>query len=153
MWIFPPCPKIRALIETRADTCVSIHLPTTPQSRHVGGSRIAFGNLTRTALEQLDATGFDERRRAKLEDMLVALGEDDEFWRLQANSLTVLATPDSLRTFRLATAVTETVEVSGRFHPRLRCAPWPFRSMPSCWPCRRTLLVWSRSSPICRRLQ
>ena len=93
----PTHPEIRALIETRADACVSIYLPTTPQTQHVEGSRIAFGNLTRTALEQLDAVGFDKRRRALLEDELDALREDDEFWRRQAHSLAVLATPDSLR--------------------------------------------------------
>ena len=123
----PTGPEIRALIENRADACVSIYLPTTPQTQHVGGSRIAFRNLTRTALEQLDATGFDKRRRTLLEDQLNALGEDDEFWRMQAHGLAILATPDSLRTFRLATAVTETVEVSDRFYlkPLLRSMAFP----------------------------
>lgn len=123
----PTRPEIHTLIETRADACVSIYLPTTPQTQHVDGSRIAFGNLTRTALEQLDAAGFDKRRRAALQDGLEALGEDDEFWRTQAHSLAVLVTPDSLRTFRLATEVTETVEVSDRFHlkPLLRAMAFP----------------------------
>jgi hypothetical protein len=112
----PTHPEIRALIETRADACVSIFLPTTPETQNVTLSRIAFGNLTRTALEQLDVADFDKRRRAALEEKLLALDEDDDFWRFQANSLAVLATPDSLRTVRLATEVTETVEVSDRFH-------------------------------------
>ncbi len=119
--------EIRALIETRADTCVSIYLPTTPETQDVTRSRISFGNLTRTALEQLDAADFDKRRRAALEEKLLALDEDDDFWRLQANSLVVLATPDSLRTFRLATDVTSTVEVSDRFHlkPLMRAMAFP----------------------------
>jgi hypothetical protein len=123
----PTHPEIRALIEARADACVSIYVPTTTQTQHVTGSRIAFGNLTRTALEQLDAIGFDKRRRALLEAELDALREDDGFWRLQAHSLAVLATPDSVRTFRLATAVTKTVEVSDRFHlkPLLRAVAFP----------------------------
>jgi hypothetical protein len=123
----PTLPEIRALIAARADACVSIYLPTTPQTQHVAGSRVAFGNLTRTALHQLDAAGFDKRRRALLEDELNALGEDDAFWRLQAHSLAVLATPDSVRTFRLATAVSETVQVSDRFHlkPLLRAVAFP----------------------------
>ncbi len=112
----PTNPEIRALIGTRADACVSIYLPTTPETQHVPLSRISFGNLIRTALEQLDATGFDKRRRAALEDGLGALQEDGEFWRFQAHSLAVLATPDSVLTFRLATSVTETVEVSDRFY-------------------------------------
>ena len=123
----PTLPEIRSLIGLRADGCVSIYLSTTPQTQHVTASRIAFGNLTRTALEQLDAAGFDKRRRALLEAELAALGEDDDFWRVQAHSLAVLATPDNLRTFRLATAVSETVEVSDRFHlkPLLRAVAFP----------------------------
>lgn len=123
----PTLPEIRALIQTRADACVSIYLPATPQTQHVTASRILFGNLTRTALTQLDATGFDKRRHAALEDALNTLAEDDDFWRLQAHSLAVLATPDTLRTFRMATGVTETVEVSDRFFlkPLLRAMALP----------------------------
>jgi len=123
----PTLPEVRALIAARTDACVSIYVPTTPQTQQVAGSRIALGNLTRTALQQLEAAGFDKRRRALLEAELDALREDDAFWRLQAHSLAVLATPDSVRTFRLATAVTETVEVSDRFHlkPLLRAIAFP----------------------------
>jgi hypothetical protein len=123
----PTLPEIRALIAARADACVSIYLPTTPQTQHVSGSRVAFGNLTRSALQQLDAAGFDRRRRALLEEELDALGADDAFWRFQARSLAVLATPDSVRTFRLATAVSETVQVSDRFYlkPLLRAVAFP----------------------------
>lgn len=118
----PTRPEIRALIETRADACVSIYLPTTPETQHVGASRIALGNLSRKAVAQLEAAGLDKRRRAALEAELDALRADDEFWQLQAHSLAVLATPDSLRTFRLATDVGEMAEVSDRFHlkPLLR---------------------------------
>jgi hypothetical protein len=123
----PTLPEIRALIAARADACVSIYLPTTPQTQHVTGSRIVFSNLARTALHQLEAAGLDKRRRALLEVELNALGEDDLFWRLQAHSLAVLATPDSMRTFRLATTATEIVEVSDRFHlkPLLRAIAFP----------------------------
>ncbi len=123
----PTQPEIRSLIETRANACVSIYVPTTRLTQHVAGSRIAFGNLTRTALEQLDAVGFDKRRRALLNDELDGLGDDDEFWRLQAHSLVVLATPDRLRTYRPATTATETMEVSDRLHlkPLLRAMAFP----------------------------
>ncbi len=123
----PTLPEIRALIAARADACVSIYVSTTPQTQHVKESRIAFGNLTKAALAQLDTHGFDKRRRALLEAELGALGDDDAFWRLQAHSLAVLATPDNVRTFRLATAITDTVEVSDRFHlkPLLRAIAFP----------------------------
>ena len=123
----PTLPEIQALIAARADASVSIYVSTTPHTQDVKASRIAFGNLTKEALEQLDAAGFDKRRRALLAKELADLGEDDAFWRLQAHSLAVLATPDSVRTFRLATAITDTVEVSDRFHfkPLLRAIAFP----------------------------
>ena len=123
----PTLPEIQALIAARADASVSIYVSTTPHTQDVKASRIAFGNLTKEALGQLDAAGFDKRRRALLEKELTDLGEDDAFWRLQAHSLVVLATPDSVRTFRLATAITDTVEVSDRFHfkPLLRAIAFP----------------------------
>lgn len=123
----PTLPEIRALHAARADACVSIYLATTPLTQDVKASRIAFGNHIRTALAQLEVSGLDKRRRALLEAELGALREDDAFWRLQAHSLAVLATPDSVRTFRLATAVADTVEVSDRFHlkPLLRAIAFP----------------------------
>jgi len=123
----PTLAEIRALHQARADACVSIYVSTTPQTQNVKASRIAFGNLSKAALDQLEAAAFDKRRRALLEDELAALGEDDAFWRLQAHSLAVLATPDSMRTFRLATAISDSVEVSDRFHikPLLRAIAFP----------------------------
>ncbi|MFM9849705.1 MAG: hypothetical protein ACKVP3_21415 [Hyphomicrobiaceae bacterium] len=120
-------PEIRALHRARADACVSIYVSTTPQTQNVKASRIAFGNLSKAALEQLEAAAFDKRRKALLEVELAALGEDDAFWSLQAHSLAVLATPDRVRTFRLATAITDRVEVSDRFHikPLLRAIAFP----------------------------
>jgi hypothetical protein len=123
----PTLPEIRALITERADACVSIYLATTPQTQHVGSSQIEFGNLSTEASRQLSAIGFDKRRLAMIEEELADLRGDDEFWRLQANSLAVLATADRIRTFRMATAVTSTVEVSDRFllKPLLRAIVFP----------------------------
>ena len=148
----PTLPEIRALIAARADACVSIYLPTTPHTQDVKGSRIAFGNLTRSGTAgSWTPLVFDKRRRALLEAELAALGEDDAFWRLQAHSLAVLATPDSVRTFRLATAVTETVEVSDRFHikPLLRAIAFPQTAF--VLALSRTRCASSRCSPTCRR--
>jgi hypothetical protein len=123
----PTLAEIRALHRARADACVSIYLGTTPLTQQVKASRIAFGNLRNAALEQLTGASFDKRRLALLEAELAALGEDDEFWAVQAHSLAVLATPDNMRTFRLATSVNDMVEVSDRFHlkPLLRAIAFP----------------------------
>ena len=123
----PTLAEIRALHRARADACVSIYVSTTPQTQNVKASRIAFRNLRKAALKQLEAATFDKSRHALLEGELAALGEDDAFWSLQARTLAVLATPDSVRTFRLATHITDSFEVSDKFHlkPLLRAIAFP----------------------------
>lgn len=123
----PTQSELKKLIATRADACVSIYVSTTPETQHVDVSRLALANLAKQALQQLDDAKFDKRRRALIEAELQALREDDAFWRVQANSLAVLATADDLRTFRLATSITDVVEVADRFYvkPLLRSLAFP----------------------------
>lgn len=106
----------------RAAACVSIYLETTTHTQHINAARIEFSNLTRTALQQLEAIGFDKRASAAIAEQLDDLGEDDDFWTLQAHSLAVFATPDSLRSYRVASRLASGVHVSDRFHlkPLLR---------------------------------
>jgi hypothetical protein len=123
----PTLSELRALIAARADACLSIYVSATPQTQHVGAASIAYGNLLKAALKQLEDSGLNKRRRALIEAECDALKDDDAFWAHQANSLAVLATPDSVRTFRLATAVKDSVEVSDRFQlkPLLRAVAFP----------------------------
>ncbi|HSH28075.1 MAG TPA: hypothetical protein VK972_09990, partial [Wenzhouxiangella sp.] len=118
----PDTGEIAELDRVRADACVSIYLPTTPISREIEPARIQLGNLARTAITQLEEAGLDKRRIWPLEERFEALRDDTEFWNYQARSLAILATPDSLRTYRLANRIGEIVEVSDRFHlkPLLR---------------------------------
>jgi hypothetical protein len=112
----PTRPEFLALREKRADACVSIYVETTPLSQHVDASRTQMANLFKTGREQLEAAGFDKRRMAALTELIDDLLDDDEFWRLQANSLAVFATPDTLQTFRLANRLSPMVRVSDRLH-------------------------------------
>jgi hypothetical protein len=123
----PTTEEIASLNNARADACVSIYLPTTPLTQHIGAARIEYRNLAKVAIEQLNEAVFDKRRRAQLEDGLAMLAEDDEFWRVQANSLAVLATPDRVVTYRLANKLKAMAEVSDRFHlkPLLRAVTFP----------------------------
>ncbi len=123
----PTAEDIRALRAVRADACVSIYLETTPLTQEIGASVIAYGNLVRAAMAQLEAAGLDKRRIWPLAEQLDDLGEDEGFWERQSRSLAVLATPDSLRTFRLANRLTPMAQVSDRFHmkPLLRAAAFP----------------------------
>lgn len=106
----------------RADICVSIYLETTPLTQHIDKSRIQLGNLVKSAVAQLQEAGTEKRRIWPLEEQFDALLADDDFWNHQANSLAILATPEAIRTYRLANRLNDMVEVSGRFHlkPLLR---------------------------------
>jgi hypothetical protein len=123
----PSLADLKSLAEHRGDICVSIYLPTTPVSQEAAGDRIELKNLARQALHELEAATADKRRVAALMEHLDDLVDDDEFWRFQAHSLAVLATPDSVRTFRVPNALTAMVEVSDRFHlkPLFRAVTFP----------------------------
>ncbi|MDX2167291.1 MAG: hypothetical protein SF182_09515 [Deltaproteobacteria bacterium] len=123
----PTLTELRALTQVRADACVSLYLPTTPLTQQIDAARIELGNLSKAALGQLTAAGFDKRRLAGLDEQLADLADDDEFWTVQAHSLAVLATPDQLRTFRLPNRLQPMAEVSDRFHvkPLLRAVTFP----------------------------
>ncbi len=118
----PTSADLKALASHRGDICVSIYLPTTPVSRETPADRIELKNLAKQAAQQLEAVGADKRRLAALAEHLDDLVDDDEFWRFQARSLAILATPDNIRTFRVPNTLSAMVEVSDRFHlkPLLR---------------------------------
>ncbi len=123
----PSLADLKSLAAHRDDICVSIYLPTTPVSQETSGDRIELKNLAKEALRQLNTVSADKRRVAALMEHLDDLVDDDEFWRFQARSLAVLATPDHARTFRVPNALVPIVEVSDRFHlkPLLRAVAFP----------------------------
>jgi len=123
----PSRQEFLALSEVRADACVSIYLATSPLRDHSEASQIQLGNLIDQALQQLADINFDKRRLAALEEELLSVLEDETFWRLQANSLAILATPEHISTYRLANVLSNQVEVSERFHlkPLLRALTFP----------------------------
>ncbi|WP_313350450.1 hypothetical protein [Paracoccus sp. (in: a-proteobacteria)] len=123
----PTARDLSALNEARDDVCVSIYLPTTPLTQDIQQARIKLANLSREAVRQLEDAGTDKRRLAALQEHLDNLADDDEFWRFQAHSLAVFATPDSLRTYRLANKLVQIIEVSDRFHlkPLIRAITFP----------------------------
>jgi hypothetical protein len=144
----PTLSEFKALAAARSDACVSLYIPTSPVSDDEWSNRIAFKDLVHEALSQLQQAGADKRRMALLKEQLDHLaGRDqddkdddkirklqrkklngvDEFWRYQANGLAVLATPDSIRTYRLQHHPKPLAEVSDRFHltPLLRTMTSP----------------------------
>ena len=119
--------EIEQLIAYRGPACLSIYLPTTPVTQDAQADRIALKNLAKTGLDQLRAAGVDKRELWPIEEEIEDLVEDDEFWRFQAVSLALFATPERIVTFRLPNALTAMVEASDRFHlkPLLRSVTWP----------------------------
>ncbi len=123
----PTLKQIGNLNQVRSDACVSIYLKTTPLTQNIGQSRTNLSNLVKTAISQLEKAGLPKRRIWPLEEHLGILLEDDDFWEHQANSLAILATPERIRTYRLANDLHDMVEVSDRFHlkPLLRAVTFP----------------------------
>lgn len=118
---------LQALAQVRSDACVSLYLATTPQTQRIEKSRINLGNQVKAAMAELQQAGFDKRRQALLQEKLDDLLDDDHFWQYQAHSLAILATPDQVRTWRLANKLVDLVEVADRFHlkPLLRAVAFP----------------------------
>ena len=127
----PTAAEIARLNEARADACVSIYVPTTPLTQEIEASRIAFRNHVKEAVSQLEDAGLDKRRVWALQEQLAAVAEDEELWRLAAHSLAVFATPEIVRSYRLANRLPELVQVSDRFHikPLLRAVTFPHRAL------------------------
>lgn len=127
----PTVTEFKALAEFRADACVSLFIPTTPVTQESGAERITLGNLAKRAYAQLVDAGLDKRRLALLEEQIADLIDDVSFWRYQSNSLVVLATPDVVMTFRLPSHLSESVQVSDRFHlkPLMRAITFPHEAM------------------------
>lgn len=118
----PTPSEIGSLARTRSEACISIYLRTTPVTQQVGESVIELRNLASQAVDQLRESGIDKRELAAISEHFDDLADDEEFWRLQANSLALFATPKRMRLYRLGNILTSTVQVSDRFHikPLLR---------------------------------
>jgi len=123
----PTRPEMRALAQGRSPASVSLYLPTHTVTPETDRDRLVLKNLATEARTQLEAAGADKRQIEAIAEQLDDLLEDDEFWRFQAHSLAVFATPESLRTFRLPNRLEAQCAVSDRFllKPLLRSVTFP----------------------------
>ena len=114
------------LFTSRHASSVSIYVPTDPASTGEA-ERIELRNLAGEARRQLEDAEAPKADVGAIDDALSELAADDAFWRFQARSLAVLATPDGLTSFRLPNRLTALVAVSDRFHlkPLLRAVTFP----------------------------
>lgn len=123
----PTAADLMNLASGRADICVSIYLRTTPVTQEAEGERIELKNLAKDAVNRLVENSANRRRVVALSEQLADLVDDNEFWRFQARSLAIFATPDNIKTFRVPNALEALVVVSDRFHlkPLLRAVTFP----------------------------
>ena len=84
---------ISALASYRGNICVSIYLRTTPVTQEAQADRIALKNLAKDAIQQLRAIRTDKQHLALIAEQFDDLIDDDHFWRFQAHSLVLFATP------------------------------------------------------------
>lgn len=112
----PTLPEIRTLVDQRNRASVSIYLETTPQTQHIEKAGIVLSNLIKKADSQLEQAGIDKRERWAITEQLEEVSSDEDFWKYQANSLAIFATPDWHRSYRLPNKLTAMVQVADRFH-------------------------------------
>lgn len=118
--------QVSRLFNNLDPASVSIYLPTDPASPGQA-EQIALKNMVSEALDQLRETDLPKRDIASLEEQFADLAADTEFWRFQARTLAIFATPASLIAFRLPNRLVEMVAVADRFHlkPLLRSITFP----------------------------
>jgi hypothetical protein len=123
----PSREEYSSLADLRSDACISIYLETSPLRQQLEASKIQFSNFIKDALLQVANQGLNKRRIILLEEQLCSVLEDPSFWDLHARSLAVLATPDCIRTYRLANQLSNRLDVSERFYlkPLLRALTFP----------------------------
>lgn len=119
--------EIERLLATSADACVSIYLPTTPQTDDTEIERISWKNSVSEALEGLRARGLEPRRVQEFEELFEDLDADDGYWYHQARTLAVFSDGRNLHSFQLPNELSGVVKVSDRFFvkPLLRSVTFP----------------------------
>lgn len=122
----PSRAQIDGLLTGRSPASVSLYVPTDPASNG-DAERIELKNLVAEAVLQLEAAGAPKADVTAIEEELSGLDTDGTFWRYQARSLALFATPTSLVTFRLPNRLVAQVQVADRFHlkPLLRAVTFP----------------------------
>ncbi len=107
---------IKTLIETQAEWCVSLFMPTVRAGAEVQQNPIRFKNLLRQAGERLSELGV---RVPDAEDLLrpaQSVLDNPDLWRGNSDGLAVFVAPGQLRTYHLPESFGELVMVERRFH-------------------------------------
>lgn len=109
--------QLRTLMETSAEPCVSIYMPTHVRGAEIQQDPIRLKNMLRQAVERLKSNWdmAEEDAEAMLQSGSVLL-ENEEFWRNQGHALALFFTPDTMYMHQLPMRIDEKLIVSNRFH-------------------------------------
>lgn len=123
----PTRSEIERLLAATPAHRVSIYLPTHRVTQETAKDRLVLRDLTHQAVERLHDADADGHDIADIEQHLLYLVDDDDFWVDQADSLAIFASPNRFETHRLPNHLKASVQVSDRFHitPLLRSVSFP----------------------------
>ncbi len=108
--------ELNSLLQERADSCVSIYLPTHPAMPETQQDPIRFKNLLTEAENSLATAGLRANEVKDFLEPATRLLADHEFWTHQSNGLAVFLSPNIFRFYTLPVTFPELVVVTNRFH-------------------------------------
>jgi hypothetical protein len=118
---------LRHLATLREPFSVSIYLPTSPIPSHMDEARIELRNQLDDAAAQLADAGASRAQIEELEDAIVDLSADSQFWQYLSHSLVIFVTAGHVQTFRVPSRLPAALEVSDRLYikPLVRSVTFP----------------------------
>ncbi|HEY0814260.1 MAG TPA: hypothetical protein VGE11_13345 [Pseudonocardia sp.] len=122
----PTPQQVDRLLNSRHRHSVSLYVPTEPASNG-DAERIDFKNLVAETSSQGVAAGAKPREWEPLREQLDELYADEEFWRHQARTTAVFASPTELIVHRLPNRLSRFAAVDDRYYikPLLRSVTFP----------------------------
>ena len=109
--------ELRFLATISAPAVVSIYLPTTPISQDAAADAIALHNLVHEAMAEVrQRPGLPRGDDDSIEEQLLDLVDDEEFWAHQSHGLGVITTAAGQWTFRLPHSPVAQAHVDDKAH-------------------------------------
>jgi len=109
--------ELRLLAAISAPAVVSIYLPTTPISKDAAADAIELRNLVAEAMAEVRQRAASPRGDdAYIEEQLLDLVDDEDFWAHQSYGLGIITTADGQWTFRLPHSPAPQAHVDDKAH-------------------------------------
>ncbi|WP_218079513.1 baeRF3 domain-containing protein [Anthocerotibacter panamensis] len=112
-----PKEELTALMEVRAQPCISVYLPTEGRGDPNQQNPLRFKNQIKVAEQQLESLGFKPHKARALLQPALELDTSD-FWQYQSDGLAIFVAPDFFCYYRLPHRFAAQVVVSD--HPYIK---------------------------------